>query len=167
MGNPRIIILDEATANIDTQTELLIQEALKRVLRGRTSIVIAHRLSTVRNADKIVVLDHGRVVEAGRHQELLGLNGVYARLYSVNYGLAHTSEARPRPRPNVGSCPGGQRLGGQHPLHGGFEDAVGVGAGEQQVAYQKCRNSADAVLERFLILAHNRRRIVLRLQGLQ
>ncbi|MEK7806354.1 MAG: ABC transporter ATP-binding protein, partial [Chloroflexota bacterium] len=71
VGNPRIIILDEATANIDTHTELLIQAALKRVLEGRTSIVIAHRLSTIRNADKIVVLDHGRVVEIGKHQELL------------------------------------------------------------------------------------------------
>ena len=89
VGNPRIIILDEATANIDTQTELLIQDALKRILRGRTSIVIAHRLSTVRNADKIVVLDGGRLVETGQHQELLSKNGVYARLYAVNYGLAH------------------------------------------------------------------------------
>ena len=106
VGNPRIIILDEATANIDTQTELLIQEALKRVLRGRTSIVIAHRLSTVRNADKIVVLDHGRVVEAGRHQELLGLNGVYARLYAVNYGLAHTGEATPERGPMSAPAPG-------------------------------------------------------------
>ena len=87
VGNPRVIILDEATANIDTQTELLIQDALKRILLGRTSIVIAHRLSTVRNADKILVLDHGRLVETGNHQELLKRNGVYARLYAVNYGL--------------------------------------------------------------------------------
>ena len=87
VGNPRVIILDEATANIDTQTELLIQDALKRILQGRTSIVIAHRLSTVRNADKILVLDHGRLVETGNHQELLKSNGVYARLYAVNYGL--------------------------------------------------------------------------------
>ncbi len=87
VGNPRVIILDEATASIDTQTELLIQDALKRILLGRTSIVIAHRLSTVRNADKILVLDHGRLVETGNHQELLKLNGVYARLYAVNYGL--------------------------------------------------------------------------------
>jgi len=88
VGNPRIIILDEATANIDTHTEVLIQQALQRVLKGRTSIVIAHRLSTVRNADNIVVLDHGELVEMGSHEELLAKKGgVYARLYAVNYGL--------------------------------------------------------------------------------
>ena len=89
VGNPRIIILDEATANIDTQTELLSQDALKRILKGRTSIVIAHRLSTSRNADKIVVLDKGRVAEVGSHDELLKTGGVYARLHAVNYGLSH------------------------------------------------------------------------------
>ena len=88
VANPRIIILDEATANIDTQTELLIQQALGRILVGRTSIVIAHRLSTVRNADKIIVLDQGKVVEVGNHQELLDRKGAYARLYAINYGLA-------------------------------------------------------------------------------
>ena len=87
VGDPRVIVLDEATANIDTQTELLIQRALRRVLQGRTSIVIAHRLSTVRNADKIVVLSLGELVEMGTHDELLALGGVYERLYAVNYGL--------------------------------------------------------------------------------
>jgi len=88
VGNPRVIILDEATANIDTHTEVLIQQALQKVLAGRTSIVIAHRLSTVRNADNIVVLDQGKLVEMGNHEELLARKGgVYARLYAVNYGL--------------------------------------------------------------------------------
>jgi ATP-binding cassette, subfamily B, multidrug efflux pump len=88
VGNPRILILDEATASIDTHTEILIQHALKRILSGRTSIVIAHRLSTIRNADNIVILEHGRVVEMGQHAELLERQGVYARLYAVNYGLS-------------------------------------------------------------------------------
>lgn len=93
VGNPRILILDEATANIDTHTEILIQNALKRILEGRTSIVIAHRLSTIRNADTIVVLEHGRVVEIGKHTELLERKGVYARLYALNYGLSQDGRA--------------------------------------------------------------------------
>ncbi len=96
VGNPRILILDEATANIDTHTEILIQNALKRILEGRTSIVIAHRLSTVRNADKIVVLDQGRVAEIGTHETLLARKGVYAHLYEVNYDLHRNGAVRGR-----------------------------------------------------------------------
>lgn len=79
--NPRILILDEATASVDTVTEVLIQRALDRLLRGRTAIVIAHRLSTIRNADLICVVEGGRIVQRGRHEELLAQAGLYRELY--------------------------------------------------------------------------------------
>jgi ATP-binding cassette subfamily B protein len=79
--DPAILVMDEATANIDTETETMIQQALETVKKGRTMIVIAHRLSTIKNADKIVVLENGIKVEEGRHKDLLSKNGVYANIY--------------------------------------------------------------------------------------
>lgn len=81
LADPRILILDEATSSVDTRTELLIQHALQILLKGRTSFVIAHRLSTIRDAAQVLVMQHGQIVERGRHDELLALDGVYAELY--------------------------------------------------------------------------------------
>ncbi len=85
LADPRILILDEATSSIDTQTEKIIQEALRRLLRGRTSFVIAHRLSTIKEADKVVVMHQGRIVEMGTHDELLARRGYYYGLYSMQW----------------------------------------------------------------------------------
>lgn len=90
--DPRVLILDEATSSIDTETELLIQDALERLMRGRTSIVIAHRLSTVQAADKIIVLHRGEVREVGNHQELLSRRGLYWRLYRLQFYRHYKSD---------------------------------------------------------------------------
>lgn len=87
LADPGILILDEATSSVDTETEALIQHALDRVLSGRTSFIIAHRLSTVKNATKILVLDNGEIVEQGTHQELLELEGYYYKLYTLGFSF--------------------------------------------------------------------------------
>jgi ATP-binding cassette subfamily B protein len=87
LKDPRILVLDEATSNLDTESERLIQAALQPLFRGRTSVVIAHRLSTVLAADQILVLDHGRVVERGTHRDLLACGGLYERLYSLQFAM--------------------------------------------------------------------------------
>jgi ATP-binding cassette, subfamily B, multidrug efflux pump len=81
--DPKILVLDEATASLDVGTEALIQEALERLLEERTAIIIAHRLSTIRNVDRILVMKRGQLVESGTHEQLLAQNGLYASLYHL------------------------------------------------------------------------------------
>ncbi len=102
--DPRLLILDEATSSVDTQTELQIQEALDNLVRGRTTLAIAHRLSTLRNADRIVVLDGGRIVEIGSHDQLLAADGLYRSLYEAQ---SHRENEQPDPdAPGVPGVPG-------------------------------------------------------------
>ena len=84
--NPSIMILDEATSALDTESERLVQEALDTLMKGRTTFVIAHRLSTIINADKIVVMENGEIKEVGTHQKLLENNGIYRKLYEIQFG---------------------------------------------------------------------------------
>src|SRR6266540_890358 len=93
--DPAILILDEATSSIDTETEQLIQQAIERVMRNRTSIVVAHRLSTIQRADQIIVLHHGEIREQGTHQELLAQHGLYWKLYKLQYADGARPELRP------------------------------------------------------------------------
>lgn len=97
LGNPRILILDEATSSVDTRTERQIQAALETLLAGRTSFVIAHRLSTIRNADQVLVLVQGEIVERGRHEELLEMKGVYYDLYMSQFRRQEEVERRSAP----------------------------------------------------------------------
>jgi len=90
--NPRILILDEATANVDTETEILIEQAIQAVLSNRTSIIIAHRLSTIRRANQIIVIDHGRILEQGTHEELMATPGQYSHLQSLQNGFSTRPE---------------------------------------------------------------------------
>jgi ATP-binding cassette subfamily B protein len=83
--NPKIIVLDEATSSVDTESELLIQSAISTLMKGRTSVVIAHRLSTIRHANQILVMDKGEIKERGTHENLLKMNGLYAQLYHLQF----------------------------------------------------------------------------------
>ncbi|HEV3049517.1 MAG TPA: ATP-binding cassette domain-containing protein, partial [Longimicrobium sp.] len=94
LRNPPILILDEATSALDTESERLVQQAIEELMAHRTVLVIAHRLSTVRRADQIVVLDAGRIVERGTHDELLARGGVYRRLYHLQFGADEGAKVR-------------------------------------------------------------------------
>jgi ATP-binding cassette, subfamily B, multidrug efflux pump len=83
--DPRILVLDEATSSVDSETEEMIQQAIEKMMNGRTSIVIAHRLSTIQKASKIIVLDHGEIKEVGTHDELLDREGYYSQLHKMQY----------------------------------------------------------------------------------
>lgn len=93
--NPAILILDEATSSIDHESEELIQQATLKLTSNRTSIVIAHRLATIQNADRILVMDKGRVMEEGNHRELLGQNGMYRQLYDLQFATDSPSANKP------------------------------------------------------------------------
>ena len=85
LNNPAILLLDEATSALDTESEILVQQALDKLMENRTSFVIAHRLSTIQKADKILVIDKGKIVETGSHDELINKNGLYANLYNMQF----------------------------------------------------------------------------------
>src|SRR6185436_1437442 len=96
--SPEFLILDEATSSVDTETEFRVRDALNRMVTGRTSIIVAHRLSTVQRADRILVMHKGRLRESGSHQELLGQRGIYWKLYQLQYKDQETTPAPNRDR---------------------------------------------------------------------
>jgi ATP-binding cassette, subfamily B, bacterial MsbA len=98
LKDPRILLLDEATSSLDSESEELVQDALNRLMQGRTSVIIAHRLSTIKIAHRIVVLDQGRIVEMGDHETLMAQNGLYAHLYSLQF---RTNEVAGEFKPKV------------------------------------------------------------------
>jgi ATP-binding cassette, subfamily B, multidrug efflux pump len=104
VADAKILVLDEATANIDSYTEMQIQQALVRLLEGRTGLVIAHRLATIRNADRIIVLQNGEVIEEGSHDQLMARRGFYARLYNMNYASFDDIPDEEIPGPAVGAA---------------------------------------------------------------
>src|SRR5207253_7377091 len=110
LANPRILILDEATSSLDSESEALIQDGLRSLRAGRTTFVIAHRLSTIRSADQILVLESGEIVERGTHEELLAVNGRYRQLYDKQYRFERDRFSNPgedftsEPEPVVGQA---------------------------------------------------------------
>ena len=92
LKNAPILVFDEATSNVDNETEAALQRSIERISTDRTTIIIAHRLSTVRNANKIAVLDSGKITELGKHEELVDADGLYSRLWSVQTGLAASND---------------------------------------------------------------------------
>jgi ABC-type multidrug transport system fused ATPase/permease subunit len=92
VSNPQILILDEATSSVDTASELLIQKAIEKITKNRTSLIIAHRLATVKNANNIIVMDSGNIIEQGSHKELINnVDGYYKKLYDVQFEVEKTS----------------------------------------------------------------------------
>ncbi len=126
--DPAILILDEATSSIDTHTEELIQAALRKLTKGRTSIVIAHRLSTVQRADKILVMHKGKLAEQGKHQELLALRGIYHRLYQLQYTALDDTTKEPEFAPN------GEPVASGSKTSGAFRTAAAASHGNVQRA---------------------------------